>query len=236
MKKYNTVFVDLKGDIEDYVSKIYTKTKTRDTEIQNLQTRLNVLIKQSGNLQASAVNLKNLWNNLTDIMKGEAVTNRNDIAYQEIVQSVVEIGETIAFICKRRRGGWKNTPINFYSHYTDEDTLNAFKIVLLNQYNNGEFKKDKDGNLYCVSNGWSGEIESGIKHTLINDVSTMTDEELMPWAIKCKEDKLGKRDNKFTSPITYNEKNKEVSPNRTQSEYTDFFIVNNTGTDDFFSF
>lgn len=190
MKKFNTVFVDLNGYIENYVTKIYTKSQSGDKSIQGLQTRLNVLIKQSGVLPANAANLKQFWSNLTTIIKDAGIQNTNDVVYKEITQSVVEIGKTIAFICKRKHGGWKLKSVEFYPDYTDEDILKSFKVVLLNCYNDGTFKKDTDGSYYCVSNGRSGEVEAGIKHTLNNDFSTMTDEELMPIAKEFREYKL----------------------------------------------
>lgn len=174
MKK-QTVFITLSGNIGNYVTKISREEKTKDADIQALQIRLNTLIKQESGLPATAENLNRIWNNLTDLVKDvdTVLTNKKDPAFLEIVNKVNNIGYTIAYICKRRNGGWVDNEVRFKFTMTDEEILHTFKVILLNSYNNGTFKKEKDGKWYV----------QGVQ--MKHDYSTMTDEELLPIAKEC---------------------------------------------------
>lgn len=184
MKK-QTVFITLSGNIGNYVTKISREEKTKNADIQALQIRLNTLIKQESGLPATAENLNRIWNNLTDMVKDieTVLTNKKDPAFLEIVNKVNMIGYSIAYICKRRNGGWVDNEVRFKYTMTDEEILHTFKLILLNYYNNGVFKKEKDGKWYV-----NGAL-------LLKDYTTMTDEELLPIAKECAIDQF-QRDQK----------------------------------------
>ena len=101
MKK-QTVFVDLKGVLGDYVKTIYTQSVTSSKDIQGLQAHLNVIIKQAQALPATKDNCKDLWYGLTKTVKDAYIVDKKQPAYLEIVQAVDNIGNEIAYISNRK--------------------------------------------------------------------------------------------------------------------------------------
>lgn len=191
MKK-QTVFITLSGNIGDYVVRITRESKTKDLEVQALQTRLNTLIKQQSILPATAENLSNLWKNMTELVKDVELVldNKKDQAFLDIVKKVNNIGYSIAYICKRRNGGWTENEVRFKNTMTDEEILHTFKVILLNCYNNGTFKKGEDGKWYVA---FKKEQDGNwyVENTLLkHDYQTMTDEELLPIAKECVLDQI----------------------------------------------
>lgn len=150
-KKLNTVFIDLKGKLVNYLGKVYTQHSTSDMEIKALQTKLRIIlndVKENG-LPATAENCEETWKLIVAAVHESNIENREDICYKEIIDIVNNIGMTIAYICKRRGGGWVNQEIGLYPEYTDDEKLRAFKILLLNMINQGKITKDNQKYDYC---------------------------------------------------------------------------------------
>ena len=173
--KRNTVLIDLKGNIGDYVKTIYTQQATNDVDIRSLQTSLNVQIKKSLNLPATNDNCKKLWESLTTIVKQFKVSDANNAVFKEIVKAVDNIGREIAYIGYRK--GWKYRPIAIFNDYDDNELVMAFKIILVNQYN--DTKIIPAG--YMSHDEYVKDILDG------KGYSTMTDEELLIEAKKMQE-------------------------------------------------
>lgn len=132
-----TVFIDLKGYLNNYVKTIYTKSTTGDKNIHLLKSQINVAIKKAMTLPATADNCKILWESLKKIVDNANIQHKEYDAYKEIIEAVDSIGYSIAYMCKRTNGGWKYRPITIYPDYNDDELLLATKIILLNLYNEG---------------------------------------------------------------------------------------------------
>lgn len=186
MKK-QTVFIELKGYLSDYAKTIYTQTASSSKDIQALQAHLNVIIKQAQTLPATAENCKSLWETLTTTVKNSAITDKKQQTYLEIIEAVDNIGKEIAYLGYRK--GWKYRPIKIYSTYNDEELMEAFKIIILNEYN------DKNLGLSLVKN--HKEYQEVIDQ---RGYYKMTDEELLVEAKKMAEYVRAKREEK---PVTF---------------------------------
>lgn len=138
MKK-QTVFVDLKGVLGKYVKKVFTEHKTVDVNVQSFRTSINILINKYQPLEATAENCEEIWTKLVKLCQNvvsEGI-NKDDIVYKEIIKAVDDIGYSIAYLCKRKSGGWYDREVRFYPEYTDKENLIAFKILILNLINRG---------------------------------------------------------------------------------------------------
>ena len=143
-RKLNTVFIDLKGKLANYLGKVYTNHTTNDVAVQTLKTKLNIIIndiKEKG-LPATAENCEEAWKSIVAAVYDSQIENREDTCYKEIIDIVNNIGMTIAYLCKRRGGGWVNQEIGLYPEYTDYEKLKAFKILLLNKINEGKITRE----------------------------------------------------------------------------------------------
>lgn len=95
------VFITQAGKIKDYVSPIFTDSKTTDKKVISLQTKMNVEIQRWLNEPATDINQASLWNGLTYIFKENQPTDKQDAKYLEIIESMQEIGKSIAYISRR---------------------------------------------------------------------------------------------------------------------------------------
>jgi len=157
-----TVFITLKGNIDRYVQMIFTKTNTKNKDVQILKTKLNIQIKDFLELPATADNCKELWQNLMEIFKETEITDKKDECYKEIVKAVDDIGKKIAYISKRtgitNRAYSEGYEISylydkqrekepdrtliylFLTVKSDSDFLDLTKRMLLYACNNSQFK------------------------------------------------------------------------------------------------
>lgn len=195
MKK-QTVFIDLKGVLGKYVKKVFTEHKTIDVNVQTFRTSVNVLINKYQPQDATAENCEKLWLNLVKICQnvGSEGINKEDVVYKEIISAIDNIGYSIAYLCKRKSGGWYNREVRFYPEYTDEENLKVFKILILNLINRGvitdenakvDYKLLSDDELLSLCKEYllkkrESEVEGyGFKlSTLENEFSTYSRNEL----------------------------------------------------------
>lgn len=154
MKKKQTIFVNLEGKLARYVGRIYTEAKTKNKNLQALQTRLNVIINDYTNKPATADNCRTLWDNLTSIVKSFRPTDKTDPVYSEIVDAVDTIGYSIAYLCKRSGyepnqtmdNNGRVAVVNIYPNQSDEQKINLVKIQILNDFWTGYLTKEKAEN------------------------------------------------------------------------------------------
>lgn len=194
MKKNNVIFLDLKGDLMNYLDFIFTKARTSDVTIHSLKTQLNLIIKEAkeGKLRATAFNCEYIWKKLTATVKEANIQRKNDPCYKEIIKAIDTIGQHIAYISSRK--GWKYKPMAIYDNYTDEELITAFKIILVNQYSD----KSLVPSPYTTHEEY---VEDALDK---KGYSTMTDEELLIEATKMKNFLQQKRNTEFKATGTDN--------------------------------
>lgn len=186
----NTFFTNLKGNIGDHVKRIRTQAKTTDIQLRELQTKLNVIINGMQDKPATAENCRTLWNDITTVFHETEIKHKEYAVYEELVNAVDTIGKDIAYIGYRK--SWKYKPMTIYDNYDDNEILTAFKVILLNQYNDKDvvphpYKTHKD----YVEGSLDGK-----------GYSTMTDEELLAEAKKMRDYLKKKRESERTFKAT----------------------------------
>lgn len=134
----STVFIDQKGKVKDYVETIRTKSTTGDKAIQQLQTQLNLTIKQYQQQPATAVNLKKLWNTLQQIIDTSNVYHTEYEKYIEIMEIVEEIGNKIAYFNAKRKGWNGNNIKALTGECSDQEKIEIAKQEILRGLINGE--------------------------------------------------------------------------------------------------
>lgn len=152
----NTVFIDLKGNIGDYIKVIRTNSITTDTQLKSLQKELNGIITNYIKKQATAANCYYLWNELTTTFKAANIKHKEYEVYKELVSIIDGIGERIAYLCKRK--GYKPRGITYCNCYTEEEIADAVKKLLLDKFATDEldyreFMYKTDTEIYEWYNG-----------------------------------------------------------------------------------
>lgn len=142
MKK-QTVFIDLKGNIGDYVKHIRTNSNTTDSELRGLQGKLNLIIKEMQSKPATADNCKYLWDNLVTVFYNTKIKHKEYAVYGELINAVDKIGYSIAYLCKRNGIKRQNNAVIDCGIRTDKEILEAFKRFILNEILVGKINEER---------------------------------------------------------------------------------------------
>lgn len=116
MKK-KTLFIDLGYKVKEVVEPIYTETKCNCKPLQDLQYAINRDIKRLADFNADAIACCRLWMSIYQELKDFKYTPANDVEKQkkeEIINAVLHIGNSIAFIYPRKIKGAFNTYKDIY--------------------------------------------------------------------------------------------------------------------------
>lgn len=118
-----TVFLDLKGKIKEYASPLRNENLSKDYKIIGLQDKLNKIVSNYSDIDASGENCRLLWAELYAIFvnyfKGFNAEQKQEPRFKEITEWLNDIGNRIAFLTVR-------TGLDYDSYYRKEKVAQDF--------------------------------------------------------------------------------------------------------------